>query len=116
MAEITWPETLPNTLLMEGLEAKRSSNVVRTKMDAGPNKTRRRYTATTKNFTGKILLNKGQREELEQFYRIALADGVHRFNFTDPQTLESAEFRFTDDYTEHSAGGFFEVTLPLERL
>ena len=38
------------------------------------------------------------------------------FNFTDPQTLESAEFRFTDDYTEHSAGGFFEVTLPLERL
>jgi len=116
MAEIFWPETLPQTLLLEGLSAKQKSNVIRTTMDAGAQKTRRRYTATTKVFTGKMLLNEEQRFILAQFYHTALADGALRFNFTDPQTLETAKFRFTDDYAENSADGMWEVTLPLERL
>jgi len=116
MTEIYWPDTLPDTLLMEGLAAKRSSNVIRTQMDAGPKKARRRYTASIKTFTGKMLLDAGQRFELERFYRTALADGVLRFYFTDPQTLERSEFRFTDDYTENSSCGLFEVTMTLERL
>jgi len=116
MAEIFWPDGLPITLLMEGLAAKRNSNVVRTQMDAGPNKTRRRYTAATKTFTGKMFLDAAQRTELERFYSVSLADGVLRFNFTDPQTLESGEFRFTEDYTENSVDGLFEISLSLERL
>ena len=116
MAEIFWPDGLPNTLFINGLSAKRNSNVIRTQMDAGPKKARRRYTASTKNFTGKMLLNESQRFELEQFYRVTLADGVLRFNFTDPQTLESGEFRFTDDYTENSVDGMFEISMSLERL
>ena len=116
MTEIFWPQALPATLLMEGLAAKRNSNVIRTTMDAGPKKARRRYTASTKTFTGRILLDVEQRFELEQFYRAALADGVLRFNFTDPQTLQTAEFRFTEDYTENSVDGLFEISASLERL
>jgi len=116
MTEIFWPDGLPGTLLINGLAAKRKSSVIRTSMDAGPNKTRRRYTASVKNFTGKMILDESQRFELEQFYRTALADGVLRFNFTDPQTLESGEFRFTEDYTENSVDGMYEITMSLERL
>jgi len=116
MADIYWPAYLPKTLLMENLAAKRSSNVIRTRMDAGPQKTRRRYTASTKVFTGRMLLSAEQRFELEWFYRFTLADGALRFNFTDPQTLETGEFRFTEDYTENSIGGMFEVEMSLERL
>jgi len=116
MADIFWPEGLPLTLRMDGLSAKRSSSVIRTRMDAGPNKVRRRYTASTKNYTGSMLLDESQRNELEQFYRVTLADGVFRFVFTDPQTLETGEFRFTDDYTEKSADGMFEISMSLERL
>ncbi|MCL2181025.1 MAG: hypothetical protein FWB83_07845 [Treponema sp.] len=116
MADIFWPDILPKTLLMEGLSAKRNSNVVRTQMDAGPNKTRRRYTASVKLFTGKMLLDETQRLELQKFYRTVLADGVLRFNFTDPQTLEIGEFRFTEDYTELSAGGMYEISMTMERL
>ena len=116
MAEIFWPDGLPNTLLMDGLSAKRNSNVIRTQMDAGPKKTRRRYTASAKTFTGKMLLDAAQRIELERFYRVSLADGVLRFNFTDPQTLETGEFRFTEDYTENSVDGVFEIMMSLERL
>jgi len=116
MAEISWPDTLPKTLLMNGLSAKRNTNIVRTAMDAGPVKTRRRYTASIKVFSGKMLLDESARAELERFYMITLADGVLRFNFTDPQTLETAEFRFTEPYQEASADGFCEVSMSLERL
>jgi len=116
MADIFWPEGLPNTLQMDGLAAKQNSNVIRTKMDAGTAKTRRRYTAITKIFTGKMLLDATQRTDLERFYRVSLADGVLRFNFKDPQTLETGEFRFTEGYGENSVGGMFEITMSLERL
>jgi len=116
MAQIFWPDALPATLLMDGLSAKRNSNIIRTQMDAGPAKTRRRYTASVKTFAGKMLLDDEQRFILERFYRSELADGVLRFVFADPQTLELAEFRFTEDYTENSANGKFEITMTLERL
>ena len=116
MAVIFWPDFLPNTLLIDGLSAKRKSSVIRTSMDSGPQKKRRRYTASIKIFTGKMLLDESQRFELERFYRTTLADGVLRFNFTDPQTLETGEFRFTEDYTENSIDGRFEISMSLERL
>jgi len=116
MADIFWPDTLPKTLLMDGLSAKRNTSVIRTSMDAGAKKTRRRYTVSTMDFTGKMLLNSEQRLTLARFYQSALADGVFRFNFTDPQTLETAEFRFKEDYTENSIDGFFEISMSLERL
>ena len=116
MINISWPETLPKTLLIEGLSAKRNSNVIRTQMDAGPKKARRRYTASSKTFAGKMLLDEEQRFDLDRFYRTDLADGVLRFIFTDPQTLETAEFRFTEDYTENSVDGKFEIHMSLERL
>ena len=116
MINIYWPEVLPLTLRMNGLSAKRNSNVIRTTMDAGPKKARRRYTASSKEFTGSMLLDASQFFEFDQFYRVTLADGVLRFNFTDPQTLEIAEFRFTDDPTETSVDGKFEISMQLERL
>lgn len=115
-ADRAWPDTLPKTLLLEGLSATRKSSVVRTQMDAGPFKTRRRYTSSVKNYKGKMLLTHEQRNELERFYREQLADGVLRFLFTDPLSLETGEFRFLEDYTENSLGGHFEVQMSLERL
>ncbi len=116
MADIFWPEELPSTFLMEGLSAKTNSLVIRTQMDAGPKKARRRYTASTKTFTGQMLLDSEQRFILERFYKTHLADGVLRFNFKNPYTLATEEFRFTEDYTETAQDGYFRVQLSLERL
>jgi len=116
MANIYWPEILPKTLLLNGLSKQPQSSVIRTTMDAGPKKARRRYTASSVKFSGKIILDTEQREIFEWFYHTILADGVLRFNFTDPITLETGEFRFTADYTAAARDGFFEVTMPLERL
>jgi len=116
MAIIYWPDYLPSDFLSGGLTIQPQSNVIRSKMDAGPNKARRRYTARTINFTGKQNFDSNELFIFERFYRITLADGVLRFYFMDPVNSQLAEFRFTADYSVHENNGSYEVTLPLERL
>ena len=85
-------------------------------MDAGPQKSRRRYTARTVKYTGKQIFDAKELIIFERFYHNELADGALRFNFEDSVTMETAEFRFTDDYNVSEFGGYFEVKMPLERL
>ena len=116
MAGISWPDTLPADFLADGLSIQPQSNVIRTTMDAGPKKTRRRYTARTVKFSSKQRFDGNELDIFEQFYHTILADGVLRFNYADPLTNQLAEFRFTEDYTAVEIGGLWEVTLSLERL
>lgn len=116
MTNIKWPDSLPQVLILDGLNAKKRSSVVRTEMDAGPAKQRRRYTVSTKEFKGSIVVTESQRQILENFYRVVLSDGVLRFQMKDPQTLEYAEFRFKDDYDEDSLDGNWKITMILEKI
>jgi hypothetical protein len=116
MTEITWPDELPQLLRLEGLSATKKGNVIRTSMDAGPAKARQRYTVSTKNFTGSILVTESQRKILENWYTNILGNGTLRFKMKDSQTLEFAEFRFLQDYTERSLDGLWEISLNLEKL
>ena len=116
MTEIAWPDLLPTDFLADGLIVQPQSNVIRTSMDAGPKKTRRRYTARTMIFSGKQRFDEAELAVFEQFYHTVLADGVKRFYFKDPISNRLDEFRFTEIYTASEIGGLWEVTLPLERL
>jgi hypothetical protein len=116
MANIYWPELLPSGLLADGFTKQPQGGVIRTQMDAGPKKARRRYTARTVKYAGKQVFDAAELMVFEQFYHNVLADGVLRFNFADPVTEEIAEFRFTEDYTVNSLDGLFEVRMSLERL
>ena len=116
MANINWPELLPYGLLAEGFSKQPQDNVTRTAMDAGPQKARRRYTARTVRYSGRQVFDAAELAVFEQFFHTVLAGGVLRFNFADPVTGETAEFRFTGDYTVSGDSGLFDVTMPLERM
>jgi len=116
MAGIFWPELLPSGLLADGFSKQPQSIVIRTAMDAGPKKARRRYTARTVKYSGKQVFNEAELMVFEQFFHTVLADGVLRFNFEDPVTGEIAEFRFTEDYTVNAIEGLYEVHMLLERM
>lgn len=111
-----WPSSLPQIMRLDGLKGRRKSSVVRTSMDAGPQKARRRYTVTTKEFSGSVVLNESQRELLENWYTNTLGDGVLRFVMQDPQTLQYAEFRFLEDYDEEALDGLWQITMKLEKM
>ena len=110
MTSITWPTALPRVMRIDGLSAKRKSVVIRTKMDAGPEKVRQRYTISTKEFSGSIIVI------LESFYTYQLGNGTRRFVMQDPQTLNPAEFRFLSEYQEKAMDGLWEITMNLEEL
>lgn len=116
MTSITWPSTLPQVLLLDGLNGKKKSSVVRTEMDSGPAKQRRRYTVSTKYFKGSMVVTESQRRILENFYDNILGHGTIRFVMKDPQTLEYAEFRFKEEYDEDSLDGNWRITMNLEKM
>jgi hypothetical protein len=103
-------------MLAEGFAKQPQSNVIRTAMDAGPKKTRRRYTARAASYSGKQVFSAKELAIFERFFHASLADGALRFNFTDPVTLETAEFRFAEDYPVTEKEGYFEAAMRLERL
>lgn len=116
MTAITWPAELPPVLRLDGLSGQKTKNVVRTQMDAGPQKIRRRYTISSKNFEGSIIVTEAQREILEYFYDNTIGGGALRFVMKDPQTLIPSEFRFREEYSEESVDGLWKITLPLEKM
>lgn len=116
MTNIQWPKELPQIMRLEGLSGKLRTAVVRTDMDAGPQKTRRRYTVSQKDFSGSVVVTEAQRQILETWYEEILGNGALRFVMTDPQTLKPAEFRFLEDYSEDSADGLWTITMKLEKL
>lgn len=116
MTNIIWPESLPQVLRLDGLQGKPKRNVIRTQMDAGPQKQRRRYTVNTKDFNGTLILTETQRRIFDSFYKNTIADGSLRFLMKDPQTLEIREFRFRAEYSEENTDGLWKITLPLEKM
>lgn len=116
MTDILWPIALPQVIRLDGLQGQLKSNVVRSSMDAGPQKVRRRYTVTSKFFEGTIIVNEEQRRILENFYVNTIASGTLRFRMKDPQTLKLKEFRFQKDYSEQQLDGLWKIIMSLEKM
>lgn len=116
MTTLKWPAELPQIIRLEGLSGTRKTAVIRTVMDAGPAKARQRYTVSTKEFSGSVVLTEQQRQILETWYLNTLGSGVLRFRMLNPQTLEEKEFRFLEDYQESAIDGLWEIQMKLEMM
>ncbi len=95
MSHITWPGTLPQFVQ---LSARREiqDGVLKTKMDAGPDKMRPKYTAVSRFFTTNLLMTGEQYEILDTFYRTTSELGTHPFSWEDPIDNSTQEFRFAN--------------------
>lgn len=74
-----WPSTLPQSPITDGLNYVKKDGVIRTTMEAGPQKRRRRYTATGEDCTMQIPMTRAQTMILDNFYYTTLGDGVLTF-------------------------------------
>lgn len=121
---VNWPLTLPQDTLQDGFQYSRQTGLIRTDMDAGYPKTRRRFTATVRTYNISMVMTKTQLEAFETFYFDSLQMGTVRVNFPDPlsPTQASAEFRWVGDggtgYTVTQSGDTQDwiVSFTLERL
>ena len=93
MADYSWPATLPDWS-WEGLEEQPPDVAVRTEMDAGPPKVRRRHTTNARPFTGRVVLIKTEVATFDEFYVTTLKGGTLRFDYTNPRTGDTDDFLF----------------------
>ena len=100
-----WPTTLPQCFLVDGFNSTYKDSVIRTKMDAGPVKTRPRYTKEQMLISGKLRLDFTQKQELDIFYKYNLSNGSLPFQWKDPISEQDMIFRFTEPPKYSPEGG-----------
>jgi hypothetical protein len=117
MASIVWPVSLPARPLIGGYEETFPDIALRTQMDAGAAKMRRRYTAAVRPLTVAYRLSDSQVTTLDDFFVNTTAAGSLPFDWVHPRTLATVSVRFTQPPRMTARGaGLWEVTIGLEVL
>lgn len=136
----TWPTSLPQALLTRNYKETAPNLVIRTQMDAGPAKVRRRFTAGIRAIEGLLVLDEDQLAVLDNFFLSDCQGGALSFSWTyqrewqdvdfdadtdtntdsdtRPVSWAPATFRFVKPpaYSDTGDGRHYEVTLSLEIL
>lgn len=109
-----WPASLPQTPLL-GATAALPDLLVRSQMEVGPAKVRRRQTAAAVPQDVPIQLTDAQRTTLEGFFVTTLNGGAEVFDYVDITTGLTASFRFrSPPVLRVLAPGWWTAVLPLE--
>lgn len=97
-----WPVTLPDKPLYDGYAEQPPDNRLRTQMDVGPPKQRRRATAGVRKIQCQFRLTKAQTEILDNFYDVICASGSLTFDWTHPRTGAAVVFTFGKTPPSHT--------------
>ncbi len=115
MADL-WPTTLPQEPLVEGFSGTPQNTLIRTSMDAGPEKTRRRFTAASEYYTVSWVMTGAQFTTFRDFFTDTIAGGSEEFEMNHPITGETALVRFRGPYQFVSTGAHWKISAEIEVL
>lgn len=122
MADLVWPATLPQEPKLAGHSEQPPKLTVRTEMDVGPAKVRRRTSAGVRNFSMSIVMTRAQCALLDEFFLDSAQGGALAFQWTHPRTGNLIDYRFTAPPTYNplgprsSAAAKWVATFQLEAL
>lgn len=95
----TWPNSLPPFPEADAFQEQDVSQVLRSEMDTGPAKVRRRFTGRVSNFPVRWTLDGVQVSALETFFYDTLGGGSLTFTAKHPRTGANVTLRFLEPYT-----------------
>ena len=106
----TWPTAI--VITRDNYKETPPNNVIRTNMDVGPAKLRRRTTANIRPVELSLVLTDDLLDTFDAFY---LANDALRFDFPNPRTEETVSARFanTPDYTLNETVWNVKVSLEI---
>ncbi len=114
-APVYWPFNLPAEMLVDGFRGEFAKTKLRTEMEAGPAKQRRRFTASVQPLFGSIEVTADQLDHLQRFHDVDLSGGSGEFTWAHPVTRNPVRMRFVNEPTYSAlGGGIFKVDLVLE--
>lgn len=112
-----WPTSLQTLVNEENFNYSVGNTVLRSDMDVGPSKLRRRITKSVDSLTVSINLYQTDYSTFINFFDVDCNGGVSTFNYTHPITGATQEFRFKGPPTITSlGGGYFKVSMEWEIL
>ncbi|AHX01185.1 hypothetical protein M316_0120 [Nitrincola phage 1M3-16] len=110
-----WPETLPQSPLIEGYSRSPVESRLISTVDAGARKIRNRFLAVPENTTEIFMMDAQQLAAFRVFFEDEIKRGAERFIKKDPSDGQEKEYRFRSPYSEDPAGPFLtRVTCQLE--
>lgn len=118
MAIATWPTFLQEFLNADAFGVMFGETVLRSEMDVGPSKVRRRSTRPIDKYTATINVYKTDMVAFRQFFNTTLNGGATSFYFTDPLTGVTEVFRFTEPPSISPLGsaGTYQISMKWEKL
>lgn len=117
----TWPASLEQRPL-RGLTELRQKGTLRSDMDAGPQKVRKRFTSAVRNIDVPVVFTSAQRTTFDTFFITTLGEGSTSFDWAqlqteiDPSETGTLLFRFKQPAKMTKAAGEWKTVLNLEVL
>lgn len=116
MADTTWPSTLRDLWLKDGFREIPPKNMIRTKMDVGPAKVRRRTTSNVRQFLGRMFLTSALVVVLDDFFVTSTKSGTLTIELKHPRTGTTGTYRFVNEPQYVSRNRGYVATIQLELL
>ena len=120
MAVYRWPTSLPQKPLVDGYKRILPNNLIRSSMDTGSDKVRKRGRFKPQEISASYVLTAAQRNTLENFVHNSLAEGAICFNWPHPELnkLVRARLKASNDgileFSPYRDTTRWSVTLKIE--
>lgn len=95
MTTAIWPTTLPQNLRVTDHDETPPATILRTEMDAGPAKTRRRFSAMPRPFRGSLIMTREQLAIFDEFFNDTIEGGALAFTWKLPRTATTWDVKIT---------------------
>ena len=117
MATIPWPANLPQLVNEESFDEEIGETLIRSDMDIGPAKVRRRFTHGVDAMSFTMYMTMTQYAYFKNWYKVDLNGGANTIEFNHPVTQVLSVFRFTSPPKGRPLGGqYFNVSMTVELL
>jgi len=111
LVPLPWPGTLPQCV--QDWQEQNEPVTIRTQMEGGPPKVRRRYSAPIRRIAVQMILpDDSQYLTLRDFFDSALSGGVGYFTFSHPWSGEQLTMRFVDP-PKYEPLGFLAINVSM---
>lgn len=114
---VVWPASLSALLSEAEFGYEFGDTAVRSTVDVGPSKVRSRYTKGVDDVRASIDVHRDDWEDLENFYKTSLGNGVLTFYYDHPIKGGQCEWRFKAPPNTSPLGGeYFRISLSWELI
>lgn len=113
---ISWPNSLPQSLRVNGFVERPGDNLLKSENSVGPAKIRRKSTSSPSLLAGSMVLTPAQKTDFKSFVKSDISDCVKAFNFPDPDDGDALLVRLDPNYSFSQTGNNWILSLEFEVL